>query len=168
MKRSFHCLFLIFLLTVTARAQSVEGVWEGMLKVSSAEVRLVLHLTRDEQEGLKGFIDARGGLFPATAITFSDSTLKFEVRQNGGSYEGKVNAEGTAISGTWTQRTGSSLPLDFRRVQAGAGGYRRARNRFPEARRHSREKYLRLPHPLTGGFRREEVVPGRALPARPG
>jgi predicted esterase len=120
MKRSAHCLFLIFLLTVAARAQSVEGAWEGILKISSGDVRLVLHITRDGQGGFKGFIDARGGLFPATAITFSGSTLKFDVQQNGGSYEGKVNAEGTAISGTWTQRSGSSPQLDFRRVQAGA------------------------------------------------
>lgn len=120
MKRPFHCLAVIFLLMVTARGQSVEGAWEGTLKVGSGEVRLVLHVTRDEQGGLKGFIDARGGLFPATAITFSDSTLKFKVPQNGGSYEGKVNAEGTVISGTWTQRSGSSLQLDFRRVQADA------------------------------------------------
>ena len=121
MKRSFHCLLLIFLFTVAARAQSVEGDWEGTLKGGAREIPLVLHVTKDEQGGLKAPIDSPTQVrlaIPVTTISLSDSTLKFEIRRLG-SYEGKVNAEGTAISGIWTQG-GSPSPLDFKRARAHA------------------------------------------------
>lgn len=52
---------------------------------------------------------------PITSITFKDTRLTFAAASIGGSYEGKVNTEGTATSGTWTQG-GNSLPLDFKKV----------------------------------------------------
>jgi hypothetical protein len=117
--KTLVCAWLVNLMAVIpASAQAVEGDWQGTLKTGPAELRLVVHLSRDEKGTLKATLDspdqASNG-FPVTAISLADSTLRFEVPQIGGSYEGKVNAGATAITGTWRQ-AGSSLSLDLVRV----------------------------------------------------
>ena len=77
-----------------------------------------LHVTKDEKGTLKATFDgidqgARG--LPISAISLKDSTLNFELNVAGASYEGKINADHTRISGTWTQG-GRSFPLEFTRI----------------------------------------------------
>ena len=108
-------------------AQSVEGDWQGTLKAGGGELRLVLHVTKDEKGGLKATLDSpdqNSMGTPVTSITLADSTLKFEMQMIAGSYEGKVNTDRTNISGTWTQG-GSSAPLEFSRVAASAEAKKR-------------------------------------------
>jgi hypothetical protein len=47
-------------------------------------------------------------------VTFSSPTLKLDVSQVKGAFEGKINKEGTEIDGTWTE--GDSQSLKFKRV----------------------------------------------------
>jgi len=54
-------------------------------------------------------IDQGGQPIPATTVTQSGSTLKFTIALINGSFEGKLSADGTTITGTWTQ--GTPLPL---------------------------------------------------------
>ena len=130
MKQSFYSLSLtLFLAAISAHAQTVEGDWQGTLKAGAAELRLVLHVLKDEKGGLKATLDSVDqnlhGL-PVTSINFADSNLKFEMQKIESSYEGKVNADRSSISGSWTQR-GSSFPLDFTRVIASAPATKKVR-----------------------------------------
>ena len=107
-------------MNVSANAQTIEGDWQGTIKANGVELRLRLHVTKDEKGTLKATWDsidqgARG--LPISAISLKDSTLKFEREEAGGSYEGKINADYTRISGTWT-RGGRSFPLEFTRITA--------------------------------------------------
>ena len=121
MKGLFYGLLISLLLAVSARAQTVEGDWQGTLKVSAGEVRLVLHVTKDEKGGLKATLDIQDAMAnPVTSISFVEPALRFEIQQIG-SFEGAIDKERATISGTWTvaaTQGGGSLPLVLKRAGA--------------------------------------------------
>jgi hypothetical protein len=97
-------------------AQEVTGDWLGTLSVNGVELRLALHISKAADGSLKATVDSMdqgANGIPVGPITLADSKLNFTVPAVSGGYEGKVNAGGTAIAGTWTQ--GQPLPLEFRR-----------------------------------------------------
>lgn len=111
-------LLVSLFVDVGANAQTVEGDWQGILKANDVELRLRLHVTKDEKGTLKATFDSidQGAIgLPISAIIIKDSTLNFELKVASGSYEGKINADHTRISGTWTQG-GVSIPLEFTRI----------------------------------------------------
>ena len=106
------------LLSVSAAAQSVVGDWQGTLHAGPVELRLVLHVTQDDKGQLSATLDspdqgAKG--FRAAAVMVKDGTLKFDVPQISVAYEGRIDAAGSAIRGTWSQ-AGNSLPLALARA----------------------------------------------------
>jgi len=120
MKGLMSALFLTLLATTTANAQAIDGDWQGTLTAGPVELRLVLHLTRDGKGGFAATLDSpdqgvKG--IGVSSVTLVDSTLKLEVPQIGGSYEGKVNPGATAITGEWSQ-LGMSSPLNLSRPPA--------------------------------------------------
>jgi hypothetical protein len=48
-------------------------------------------------------------------VTFADGVLKFALKRANGAFEGRLNAAGTEVSGTWTQ--GAVLPLVLKKVE---------------------------------------------------
>lgn len=106
-----------------AVAQDVAGDWHGTLKTGGADLHLVLHIVKGDNHALNATLDSvdqgANGI-PVTSVTLRDSTLKLAVDAVHGTYEGKVNADATAITGTWSQ--GQPLPLAFERgaLQAAA------------------------------------------------
>ena len=121
MKGLFYGLLISLLLAVSARAQTVEGDWQGTLKVSAEEVRLVLHVTKDEKGGLKATLDIQNEMGnPVTSISFVEPALRFEIQEIG-SFEGAIDKERATISGTWTvaaTQGGGSSPLVLKRAGA--------------------------------------------------
>jgi fermentation-respiration switch protein FrsA (DUF1100 family) len=116
-------MIMIFLAStvMVASAQDIVGDWQGALKAGGAELRLVLHITKGEGGELKATLDSvdqgANGI-PVSAITLKDSQLNLTVDAVRGTYEGKVNAAGTQIAGTWSQ--GQPLPLVFERAASPA------------------------------------------------
>ena len=55
---------------------------------------------------------------PVSAITLQGSHLSFVVAQVKGSFEGKLNKDGTEIAGKWTE--GGQLPLKLQRLSSSA------------------------------------------------
>jgi hypothetical protein len=128
MARIFYMFLLSLLFMAPAHAQTIDGDWQGTLKAGDAELRLVLHITKGEKGELKATLDSldQNALgMPISSITLSNSTLKFEMPDIGGSYEGKLNAAGSSVTGIWTQG-GSSLPLEFARAAVRAETKERA------------------------------------------
>jgi hypothetical protein len=112
-------MMMVFLASaaLVANAQEVVGDWQGTLKAGGAELRLALHITKGDGGELKATmdsIDQGANGIPASAITLKGSQLNFTVEAWHGTYEGKVNAAGTEIDGTWSQ--GQPLPLLFERA----------------------------------------------------
>jgi uncharacterized protein len=116
MKKLFVVLVFILVALGTSFAQDISGDWNGKLSVNGAELRLVLHVTKNADGSLKSTLDSvdqgANGI-PVTATTLKDSQLNLKVDAVNGTYEGKVNANATEIAGTWTQ--GTALPLTFHR-----------------------------------------------------
>ncbi len=119
MHRVLVCAVLSFFGVGLSAAQNIAGDWQGTLKAGGAELRLVLHVTKNADGSLKATLDSvdqgANGI-PVTSISLKDSQLNFTVDAVHGTYEGKVTADANAIGGTWTQ--GQSLPLDFKRAAA--------------------------------------------------
>jgi uncharacterized protein len=98
-------------------AAGIEGDWQGTLKAGGAELRLVLHIARNDDGSYKATmdsIDQGANGIPVTSMTLKDSKLDFTMDSIHGSYEGTLSPDGETIEGTWSQ--GQPLPLDFKRA----------------------------------------------------
>src|SRR5258708_7885121 len=102
----------------TLHAQAISGDWQGTLIRGDKHLRAILHLEKaaDGSWSARFYSIDQGPdtAIPVNAVTLHGSTLKLTLDWVGGSYEGKVNADGVSITGTWTH--GDSLPLNFRRA----------------------------------------------------
>jgi hypothetical protein len=100
-------------------AQSgVEGAWQGTLDVGAVRLRLGLHVSKDAEGQLSSKLDsidqsAMG--IPVKVTTFTDNALHLELPNVHATYDGKLSADGSQISGTFVQ--GAPLPLVFKRVE---------------------------------------------------
>lgn len=93
---------------------------QGTLAAGGAELRLVFHFTPDAEGGFTATLDspdqgARG--IPVASVALADSSLKVDFPQIMASYEGKVNAGVTAITGSLSQG-GMAFPLNLSRPPA--------------------------------------------------
>jgi uncharacterized protein len=116
MKTAIIMLALLFFTAAVSRSQDITGDWNGKLNANGAELRLVLHITKNPDGSLKATLDSidqRAKGIPVASTTLKDSNLTLEVDAVNAVYEGKVNADAGEITGTWTQRM--ALPLTFHR-----------------------------------------------------
>ena len=100
-------------------AQDIAGDWQGTLSANGGELRLVLHVIKGGDGGLKATLDSvdqNANGIPVSSISLKSSQVSLGVDAVHGTYEGKVAADGQTISGTWSQ--GQSLPLNFKRATA--------------------------------------------------
>jgi hypothetical protein len=117
MRKLCYCLILCLLSAIAVRAQAVEGDWEGTIKAGEVELRLIVHIKKDDKGGLQATFDSvdQGALgLPVSSVSFRAGTLNFALDNIQASYEGKLDAGRNVFSGTWSQG-GGSLPLEFAR-----------------------------------------------------
>jgi pimeloyl-ACP methyl ester carboxylesterase len=101
-----------------AKASDIDGDWFGTIDTGVSRLRVVLHILNTE-DGLNATMDsldqnAKG--IPVTSITRNGSSLKFEIKTIGGSYDGAISTDLSAFTGTWSQ-LGKSFPLVLKRVK---------------------------------------------------
>jgi uncharacterized protein (TIGR03435 family) len=95
----------------------ISGDWQGTLQLPDRGLRTILRVTKAD----KGFaakmysIDQGAQPITATSISTDGTTVKYAVDLIGGSYEGKLSADGNSIVGTWTQGP-NPIPLTFVRA----------------------------------------------------
>jgi uncharacterized protein (TIGR03435 family) len=95
--------------------QTLTGTWQGALKIPQApngELRIVMKVSTTGKDTLKAemySIDQGGQAISVESVKQSGSGLKITVPAINGTYEGSLSADGTTITGTWTQ--GAPLPL---------------------------------------------------------
>ena len=96
------------------------GDWVGTLQVQSKELHLALHVTSDKDGGLHASFDSldQGANGIRTeSVRLRQQEFSFDVPVIHGHYEGSLNAESSAISGTWSQGA-VSVPLTWKRGQS--------------------------------------------------
>lgn len=115
-KKSLLVIGLVVLANTVSLAQDIIGDWNGTLQVNGAELRLVLHLSKNSEGGLNATLDSidqNANGIPITSATLENSHLSLKINAVNGTYEGKVNADASEIDGTWNQ--GTALELNFHR-----------------------------------------------------
>jgi hypothetical protein len=113
MKKNIFLLVLLFSSLYTF-AQDITGDWKGTLKVSGAELHLILHIIKTENV-LSATLDSpdqKALGIPVTTTKFENSTLKFTVAQLAIEYEGILDKD-QVITGTFKQM-GKSQPLNLK------------------------------------------------------
>jgi uncharacterized protein len=92
--------------------KDVVGDWKGVLSADGAQLHLVLHVRKAQEDQLAATLDSVDqGAFaiPVNVISVKDGTLSMAVAAVQGTYEGTINKDATEIKGTWTQLR----PLDL-------------------------------------------------------
>jgi uncharacterized protein (TIGR03435 family) len=104
------------LMGVALRAQDFTGNWQGTLK-DGKDLRLILVVSGEggRLQGKLYSIDETAQPYTVSSISQDGLTVKFAIDLNGTAYEGKMNAGGSVIAGTWTQGA-TSLRLDLTRA----------------------------------------------------
>jgi bla regulator protein blaR1 len=107
------------LFAVALQAQlDVTGTWQGTLQ-AGRELRTVVKISKTGADltAVLYSIDQGGGALPASGVTLQGSTLRFGVPGVGATYEGKISADGTSITGAMTQGD-KPLTLNLKRATA--------------------------------------------------
>jgi non-heme chloroperoxidase len=102
-----------------AQSQDITGSWQGTLKVGVQQLRLILHVSKDDKGAWAARLQSidQGGFdnyIPISAVTLQGADLRLNIEAVRGTYEAKVGSARDSINGTWSQ--GLPLPLEFRRA----------------------------------------------------
>ena len=99
-------------------AKSLDGIWQGALKLSGIELRIVVHIGKDKDGKLQATMDSPDqsakGILVDTAMLDGDD-VQIEVKRIQGTFTGKLGEDGQKITGTWKQ-AGTELPLVLERT----------------------------------------------------
>ncbi len=104
-----------------AKPSDIDGAWWGTLDTAMQKLRLVFHFTNTE-DGLTATCDSpdqNASGMPVTTVTRDGASLKMEMKQLGGVFEGKLDKDLATIDGTWKQ-AGQSWPLTLKRLKDAA------------------------------------------------
>jgi bla regulator protein blaR1 len=101
-------------------AQDLTGTWQGALQAGGRELRTVIKISTADGGGLRAVmysIDQGAQPMPVNPVTVQGSTVKMSIPGIGGTYEGRLEADGNSITGTWTQGP-NPMTLNLKRVTA--------------------------------------------------
>src|SRR6202140_5184108 len=91
--------------TADKPATNIADTWQGTLHAGQ-DLRTVVKISKADGGGYKAVfysIDQGGAPLPVTKITLEGTTVKMSLTAIGGTYEGKLSADGKTITGNWSQ-----------------------------------------------------------------
>ena len=98
--------------------EAIEGIWQGALKVSGMELRIVFKISQGPEGILTATMDSpdQGAKdIPVDEVIFENGNLRLEIKVAMGVFEGKLKDDNLSIEGEWRQG-GQSFPLVLERV----------------------------------------------------
>lgn len=100
-----------------AVAKDLEGTWNGLLEAGGRQMHLVLKIANQADGTATGSIQNLDIAGPELSVGLAqkEKSLTVDVSAISGSFVGVLSADGTELSGTWTQ-AGGSLPLVFKKA----------------------------------------------------
>jgi RNA polymerase sigma factor (sigma-70 family) len=102
----------------TRAGSDLQGCWKGTLNAGGVALRLAFKIAEPADGSFVGEVDSidqGANSLVVSSITYDKPAVQMEVGAVGGVFEGKVNSDGTEITGTWTQGV-SVLPLAIKRT----------------------------------------------------
>lgn len=115
MKKSI-LTFVLFLVTFSTFAQSIEGNWNGLLTIQGSQLPLVFHI-ESKNGTLVGTMDSpaqKAFGIPIQSTTFETNILAIGMPNLKINYTGKPNMDFSEIEGTFSQM-GMEIPLKLSR-----------------------------------------------------
>jgi len=103
--------------TAENSTKDIADTWQGTLH-AGRDLRTVVKISKADGGGYKAVfysIDQGGDGIPVTKITLDGTTVKMSLTAIGGSFEGKLSADGKSIAGNWSQGP-TPLPLNLTRA----------------------------------------------------
>lgn len=127
--KNVRSLLAAVLLTSAALSGAAEpeanfaGKWQGTLEVGGTKLHVAFNISQPAENKLTATMDSpdqgvRGILVDSVVAT--GRSLRLEVKQVHGVYEGKLDAAGNTIAGNWTQ--GKPVPLTVTRATGAEAG----------------------------------------------
>jgi len=128
MNRKYSSYFVTILLIATmcvvgSRARRPKpkrrrllGGRAGYRRLQAASGDEVFRTADGKLKGLLDSLDQGANDIPMSVVTFQNGALHVEMKSLGATYDGKLSAEGTQITGEFMQG-GAKLPLDLRRIE---------------------------------------------------
>jgi hypothetical protein len=104
----------------TGDVQALEGIWEGVLDAGGTQLHLRFNFSKNADGSVVATLDvAEQGIngMAFNSIAHTGDTVKMDLKAVGGSYEGTLNKDASAMTGTWSQG-GGSMPLTVQRKKA--------------------------------------------------
>jgi hypothetical protein len=104
----------------TGDVQILEGVWEGVLETHGQQLHVRFNFTRNADGSITATfdsVDQNANGLPVASISRMGDTVKLDMKAIGCSYEGTLNKDASAMTGTFTQ--GDGVPLTMQRKPAG-------------------------------------------------
>ncbi len=123
------------------KPENFKGIWEGTLKFSGTELRVVFKISEKPNGNFTATMDSpdQGATnIPVSEVIIDNKKLHLNVKAVFGIYEGELQEDGLSIKGEWKQ-SGLTLPLLLKKVK-----------KIPEVRRPQEPK---KPYP----YNEEEV-----------
>lgn len=118
-------LLLTSLASAPAHAQQTDltGAWLGTLEVGPTKLRIVFHLTRQDDGSYRATMDspdqgAHG--IPVRSVTVTGDSVHLALPALNADYRGEVQPDGERIAGTFTQH-GMGFPLEMERTDEAPG-----------------------------------------------
>ncbi len=117
-------LFLIFLAGILPHINAqtaqvnIAGTWQGVLKISTVQLRIVFNVTYNEEGELSATLDSPDQSaygIPVDTVTLNDKQISFISNAVVGRYDGELSEDPSEIKGIWKQG-GSEFPLDLNKT----------------------------------------------------
>lgn len=93
--------------------EDIEGIWQGTLRLSGVELRIIFTISRGPDNilnGTYGVPEQNVTDAPIDTITFNNREVRLEIIPIEGVFNGKLSEDGQSIKGQWMQ-SGMTLPL---------------------------------------------------------
>lgn len=103
--------------TPAPNPKDIVDTWQGTLH-AGRDLRTVVKITKEDKGAYKAVfysIDQGAQPFPVDSITLDGSTVTMKLNMIGGTFEGKLSADGKTIDGSWSQGP-NPLPLVLTRA----------------------------------------------------
>src|SRR5882724_11879855 len=107
---------------VVVHPASMEGDWNGALRIGEAQLHLVLHLKKNVQGEWQAKLDSLDQAvygMEASNVKYGEDSLTFDLPSVAAHFQGKILPDLKTIRGLWEQG-GTGLPLSFEKRAPGA------------------------------------------------
>ena len=120
------------------------SVWRGELDVTVAKLELQLRVLENDKALFDSLTQGANGI--KASIELDETKMSLKVPSVAGSFEGKLNEDGTVVTGTWSQG-GQEYPLEMTKVESAIDKIDVNRPQHPKAPYPYREEFVKVKNP---------------------